>query len=130
MRLGLLVFALLFIFSCAPLAEREARKDSEQNLKQPILYHATGDKGDRVFYVNLRADNSFDFYEKNKSEPNYNFYAGTYVSEGETLRLAFHNNRHPKGISNIGTIDTANKVIIIQGKKKKNDRRMVINSFK
>ena len=126
MKLILTFIAALLFFSCAPLGERQARKDSVENLKQPILFYAKGQDDNREYYINLRDDNSFDYYERNLGETDYVFYAGTFVREGRDLRLAFHNNRHPKGLSNTGQLNSDQNILTIWGKKKKNDRRMQI----
>ena len=128
MRTILFVLLLAGLVSCASQSKRQVTKDTKEKRELPIVHYAKGAGGGMDYYLNLRTQNFFDYYEKNEGSAGHTLYAGTYSITGSTLALAFHNNESPEGLTNNGTIHVDQKRIVLRAKNAAQNRTMTITT--
>ena len=116
---------LLFVFACSTSrgrTSREVKKETSDKRKSPTILVAR--QGD--FYLNLRQNNSFDYFGLDSATKKAGLYAGSYELKGDSLSLGFYNNFKPADLTNMGFVDRAKKQVVLLAKDTAHNRRMEI----
>ena len=111
--------ALLFLASCGVTgdsSQAEVKKETKEKRKAPIVFAAKS--GNFVF--NLRNNDVFDYFGPGE------LYAGTYVRNGDSILLGFHNNHKPAELNGRGFINNASKELLLASDDPTKHRRLTI----
>jgi hypothetical protein len=115
----------LFVFACSTSrgsTSREVKKETSDKRKSPTILVAK----EGNFYLNLRQNNSFDYFGLDSATKKAGLYAGSYELKGDSLLLAFYNNFKPADLTNLGFVDRAKNEVILLAKDTTHNRRMEI----
>ena len=114
---------LLFVFACSTSrGSREVKKETSDKRKSPTILVAR----EGNFYLNLRQNNSFDYFGLDSATKKAGLYTGSYELKGDSLLLAFYNNFKPADLTNLGFVDRPKKQVILLAKDTTRNRRMEI----
>jgi hypothetical protein len=116
---------LVFVFACSSPERstgREVKKETRDKRKSPIILSAK--QGN--YYLNLRANNFFDYFGLDSATSKTELYAGTYELKGDSLLLGFYNNYQPGDLTNTGIVDRTNNLVILIAKDPAKNRTMGI----
>ncbi|HEU4633325.1 MAG TPA: hypothetical protein VFS22_05030 [Flavisolibacter sp.] len=121
------IIGYLMLLSCTTTSStsKEVKKDTKDKRDLPVLIYARAADPSKNYFINLRANNFFDYHDKD-TDAKDQLYAGTYSIKGKTLVLAFQNNYHPDGLTDMATIDTAKKEIVLIATDPLQSRIMII----